>query len=688
MPKFGADPGRWISSATGPVPNALRGMPSGVMVIDGEGRVRMMNRSIVEMLGLDAAGEGKSFASVVSDLRLIDFVERQLTSRKAEADLVICVAGTGGKECHLRCNLSRPSAADTNHLLLVVDDITEQIQARAELFESEERFRVAFGHAAVGLAHVARDGRWLRVNQKLQDIVGYSEEELRHLTFQDLTPLEDRKADQELIKRLLSGEIPSYSREKRYIHKAGHLVWVKVTVAPMPIGDDQITFISVIEDISPRKQFEQELLHMARHDPLTGLSNRVLLLERLTEAIAATRDAGNSLAVLCIDLDRFKNIVDSLGHEVGDQVIVEVGHRLSLVAGSRDAVARLGGDEFVVMLQNVEREGEVAVLAQEILASLFVPMHLLGYELSPVGSIGISMFPKDGTDGHTLLKNADAAMYRAKDAGRGNFQFYTQKMSSRTVDRLRLEGGLRHALERNEFVLHYQPQIDLSTGEFVGVEALLRWQPPGQALVLPDDFISIAEDTGLIVPIGEWVLRTACAQSMAWRNAGYRDLRMAVNLSARQFKQQELEQMILRVLRETGCSTGSLDLEITESVIMENPESAAETMHRLTDMGVQLSIDDFGTGYSSLSYLKRFPIHSLKIDRSFVRDITTNPDDAAIAKAIIALGHSMKLKVVAEGVESLEQMNFLREQRCDHMQGHYFSKALPPARVQELFCFA
>jgi EAL domain-containing protein (putative c-di-GMP-specific phosphodiesterase class I) len=274
-------------------------------------------------------------------------------------------------------------------------------------------------------------------------------------------------------------------------------------------------------------------------------------------------------------------------------------------------------------------------------------------------------------------------MYQDKEAGRGNFQFYAQEMNARTLDRLKLEAGLRHALERNEFVLHYQPQMDISSGEIVGVEALLRWQPPGKPMLAPNNFISIAEETGLIVPIGEWVLRAACAQHVAWKDAGFHAGRMAVNLSARQFKQQELDKTISRILQETGCSAACLELEITESVIMEKPETATETLQKLSNMGVQLSIDDFGTGYSSLSYLKRFPIHSLKIDQSFVRDITTDADDAAIAKAVIALAHSMKLTVIAEGVETVEQLNFLREQQCDHMQGYYFSRPLAPAQLLE-----
>ena len=336
------------------------------------------------------------------------------------------------------------------------------------------------------------------------------------------------------------------------------------------------------------------------------------------------------------------------------------------------------------MLSGIAREGEIAIISQKILDALFLPMVVEGHELSPTASIGISVYPQDGEEGTTLLKNADAAMYQAKGTGRNNFQFYAQQMNARTLERLKLEGDLRHALERNEFALVYQPQMDVASGALIGVEALLRWYPRGKSVVMPADFISIAEETGLIVPIGEWVLYTACAQHVAWKSSGISDIRMSVNLSVRQFKQKNLHQVVAKVLEETGCRATSLELEITESMVMENPEVAAETLRKLSNMGVRLSIDDFGTGYSSLSYLKRFPINSLKIDQSFVREITTDASDAAIAKAIIALAHSMKLKVVAEGVETDEQLKFLHEQRCDQMQGFYLSRPLPSVQIHAL----
>ncbi|MDR3482091.1 MAG: EAL domain-containing protein [Burkholderiaceae bacterium] len=571
-------------------------------------------------------------------------------------------------------------------LVAVARDITDRLKTEADLRKSEQSFRVAFNQAAVGLAHVAPDGRWLMVNQKLCEILGYTQEELLARNYKDLTHPEDLLVGLELERRMRNQEMNEASHEKRYLHKNGRYVWVNLTSSVVRDENGKPRYYSsVVEDISRRKQMEGELLHMANYDVLTSLPNRALLLDRLSQAIAFANRSGDRVAVLLIDLDRFKNVNDSLGHDIGDKLITGIARKLLAQVREVDTVARLGGDEFVILLPNVVHEDAVAMLAQQVLESLSQPMIIQGHELYPAGSIGISLFPKDGSDGQTLIKNADTAMYRAKEAGRNNFQFYAHAMNARALDRLKLEGGLRHALLRDEFVLHYQPQMDIASGAIVGVEALLRWQPPRQEMIFPGDFIPIAEETGLIVPIGEWVLRTACAQHTAWEKAAlFPPIKMAVNLSARQFKQQDIVKMVSRALQETGCDPSSLELEITESIVMENPEAAAATLQQLADMGVCLSIDDFGTGYSSLSYLKRFPIHTLKIDRSFVRDIDSDADDAAIAKAVIALAHSMKLKVIAEGVETVEQLEFLRQQACDQMQGYYLSRPLAAPQLETL----
>jgi diguanylate cyclase (GGDEF)-like protein/PAS domain S-box-containing protein len=537
---------------------------------------------------------------------------------------------------------------------------------------------------APGLVHISLDGRLLRMNQPFCETFGYSEEELLGRSFQELIHPQSLPVAVELAEHIVRNEIQDFSRELRCVRKDGHTIWVSMTVSSMRDRDGRFKPTFIVEDISARKKASEEAVDLATHDALTRLPNRSLLQDRLRQAIAAARQAQKQAAVIVLDLDNFKNINDSLGHEVGDQVLLEAGRRLSSHLRAVDTVARQGDDEFVVVLPNIEDQTAVAVVAQKLLDSLSRPMNVHGHEFFVAGSIGISMYPKDGDDGRVLLKNADAAMHRAKEAGRNSFCFYLQEMNARALDRLKIEGGLRRALERKEFLLHYQPQVDLDTGAIVGAEALIRWLPTGQEMLYPSHFISIAEESGLIVPIGEWVLREACRQSVSWQESGLTPIRIGVNLSAHQFSQQDMVGTVTRILRETGCPPSCLSLEITESVVMKDPQSAVETLQRLSDMGVHLSIDDFGTGYSSLSYLKRFPIDALKIDRSFVSDIISDDDNAAIVKVVIALAHSMKIEVIAEGVETVEQLDFLKRQRCNQMQGYLFSRPVPPVRMAKL----
>jgi diguanylate cyclase (GGDEF)-like protein/PAS domain S-box-containing protein len=660
-------------------------MPAGVMAVCANGTVRTMNQAwcaLLAVAGRDAAGQ--PYAAFVPQPQLRAGIAAGLADPDYRQELVICAGADHQPARHLRCKLTRVPLDGQRMLLLVVEDVTASIEARAQLRASEARFRAAFGQAAVGLAQLSLDGRWLRANLKLQALLGYTEAELAGMTLCDVLPQEERAADTVALHGLLAGDSDGYCRELRYRHKAGHLVWVQASYSRMYTEQDGITLIGVIEDVAQRKRYEQELTQMANHDALTGLANRALLLDRLTQAVSYARRASRWVAVLFFDLDRFKNINDSLGHDAGDQVLVEVAARLSACVRSGDTVARLGGDEFVVVLADVARGEEVAAVAQKLADALAQPMHVFGHEITPVASFGISLYPKDGADSQALLKNADAAMYSAKKLGGAQFQFYALDMNLRTLDRLKLEAALRHAVERDEFELHYQPQLDLASGAIEGVEALVRWRRPGHGLVPPADFIPVAEETGLIIPLGDWVLRAACAQQVAWREAGVGDLRVAVNLSARQFKQHDLVHSVVQALHHTGCAAARLELEITESVLMEHPDAATLIMQQLSDMGVQLSIDDFGSGYSSLAYLKRFPIHSLKIDRAFVHDISTDDDDAAIASAIIALAHSMKLTVIAEGVETEQQLAFLRREQCDQVQGYYFSRPLPAAGLAHL----
>ncbi len=430
-------------------------------------------------------------------------------------------------------------------------------------------------------------------------------------------------------------------------------------------------------EVAERKRIEQDLAHRESHDPLTGLPNHALFRERLGLAMADARRRNRLVGIMFFDLDRFKLINDTLGHTLGDALLRSVSERLRGWLREADTVARMGGDEFMVILTDLNRPQDAAVVAQKVLTALSEPYLLGGQEIQVTPSIGISLYPLDGEDSDALIKNADAAMYRAKDQGRNTYQFFTADMNAQALERMELGDGLRRALERQEFLLHYQPQVDLATNRVVGVEAVIRWKHPKRGLVPPSKFIPIAEETGLIEAIGEWVLHTACAQNKAWLDAGYPALRMAVNLSARQLRQHGFVDLVSRVLEETGLSARQLELELTESTIMQNEETAVTTLGELSGMGVRIAIDDFGTGYSSLNHLKRFPIGALKIDQSFIRDITTDPDDAEIVRAIIAMTHSLRMKAIAEGVETAEQLAFLREHACDQIQGYYFSHPVP-----------
>lgn len=437
-----------------------------------------------------------------------------------------------------------------------------------------------------------------------------------------------------------------------------------------------------------RKRYQEELERQANYDGLTGLPNRHLLYDRLRQAVFAQRSV-RSIAVVFIDLDHFKVINDSLGHNFGDEVLRHVAERLQAAVREGDTVARLGGDEFVLILNDQTREDVIFRAMRRIASKVSEPIVVGDRELNITCSSGITLYPQDGTDVPTLLKNADAAMYRAKSQGRNTFQFYTAEMNELANERLTMEQSLRRAIEREELLLHYQPRVNLRTGVVDAVEALVRWNHPERGLILPERFIPLAEETGLIVPIGEWVLRAACAQGRAWRKAGFAPIVISVNLSARQFWSGGLVRLVGEVVAETGM-VEHLEMELTESQVMHDPESVIATLQGLKSIGVRISVDDFGTGYSSLSYLRRLPLNALKIDGSFVRDIhaTGGPDDGILAKAIISLGHSLHLKVIAEGVETEAQRDFLRAHDCDEIQGYYFAKPLPSQECERYFSSA
>jgi diguanylate cyclase (GGDEF)-like protein len=460
--------------------------------------------------------------------------------------------------------------------------------------------------------------------------------------------------------------------------------WLQRTMFAVTPGLLILGIVLSLRIIQQKRRTEDRVNHLAFHDDLTSLPNRLMLSQCLDQALSRHRRAGTQLAILFMDLDRFKVINDSLGHETGDVLLRQVADRLRAQSREGDTVARMGGDEFVVLIENYDQLTETSARAQRLVEQLSAPYLLGKKDCHITVSIGISVFPADGSDSQALLKAADVAMYRAKDTGRNGYSYYSPSMNVHTVERLELESDLRHALERNEFLLFYQPKVELSTGLITGVEALLRWQHPLRGLVSPMEFVPLAEETGLIVPIGEWVLATACARTKAWQNEGLSKLGVAVNLSARQFADPMLFAKLTQIIRASGLDPSSLEVEITESLVMSHGEGAVAVLQKLKSIGVQIAIDDFGTGYSSLAYLKRFPIDTLKVDRSFIRDIPGDSGDKKITRAIIAMAHSLRLKVVAEGVETPDQLKFLRGQCCDSVQGYLLHRPLPETEVADV----
>ncbi|MFZ2169669.1 MAG: EAL domain-containing protein [Methylococcaceae bacterium] len=563
--------------------------------------------------------------------------------------------------------------------VMVFRDMTERRQIENLLRESQEYFHSAFDLAAIGMALVAVDGRFLQVNNSLSKIFGYSEEELLRTNLQMLTHDDDHgKVLDHHLRQLLTDELPSFQIEGKYNHKiVGKVVWIQLSASLVrnAAGEPQY-FIIQIQDISGRKYTEQQLLYIANHDPLTGLLNRTQFHDRVTQTLSSARRHKTKLALMFLDLDRFKLINDTLGHRIGDLLLQAVSDRLKSSVRNNDILARLGGDEFIILLSDINLIDDVARIAQKTIDIITGPFTVEGNDIVITTSVGISIYPDDGENSQILLTNADTAMYMAKERGKNNFQFYTMEMTARSLERMNIEKGLRHALTHHELKLHYQPQIDSTSGRSVGAEALIRWQHPDWGLIYPDRFLTIAEETGLIVPIGIWVLRTACLQAKAWQENDGPFNQVAVNLSPRQFLEKDLFQTIKEVLDETGIKPSSLKLEITESAVMQNPERTLDVLQQLHDLGVQLIIDDFATGYSSLIHLGLFPVHSVKIDRSLVRDIPGNGSSMTLVRGIIALAHELKLNVIAGGVETEEQLTFLKTNQCDVQQGYLFSRAV------------
>ncbi|MEW5744310.1 MAG: EAL domain-containing protein [Nitrospirota bacterium] len=567
--------------------------------------------------------------------------------------------------------------------------VAERKQAEEALRQSKQRLDDVVRATGAGYYEHTPDMSSGRIDARFAEVFGYTPGEVP--PFPELGRwLRSRICEEDLgrvmraYKDFIEGRTATYEREYRILTRHDQWRWVRaVSTSVERDGEGRVTFLAgLLFDITERKRMEETIRYQAYHDALTGLPNRMLFNDHLTLELTQARRHATRLAVLFLDLDRFKMINDTLGHQVGDELLGEVALRLKVCVRQSDTVARLGGDEFAVLLPNIAHAEDAAVIAEKIIAAVQKPFALDSQELYMTTSIGISMYPGDGDHPETLLKNADIAMYHAKGQGRNNYQFYNAAMNIRTLERMILESNLRRTLDRGELLVYYQPQVDLATRMVVSAEALVRWQHPELGLLNPMQFIPMAEETGLILPIDEWVLRTACNQNRAWQEAGLPPMRITVNVSARQFVQPHFSDMVSEILYETRLRPRFLELEITENIAMRDIEHTIPQLQRLTDLGIGFSIDDFGSGYTSLGHLKNLPVKRLKIDRSFIRGLIVGNEDRAIVNAVVIMAHSLKMKVVAEGVETEEQVAFLRMAGCDEVQGFFMSEPLPSASFE------
>ncbi len=573
---------------------------------------------------------------------------------------------------------------DEEGAIIRIAGIAEDITAQREIEDQLKLSAQVFVSSLEAIMITDSNNHIIKVNSAFTEITGYPESEVLGENPRILKSGRHKASFYRALWRTLlmtgkwQGEIWDRRRNGEIYPK-----WLSIHLLRDEEGNI-MNYIALFSDITERKASFEKIEHLAHYDALTNLPNRSLLNERLDSAIVAARRNGTKVAVLFLDLDRFKHINDSLGHFAGDLLLQAVANRLKRCVREIDTVARLGGDEFVMVLNGIRESEDAAHVAQKVLESMTEAVLIEGKEIVATPSIGISLYPEDGQNHAALVRNADAAMYHAKDLGRGNFQFFTANMNARAFELLSFESDLKLALKREEFSLHYQPQIDIASGRIVGMEALIRWLHPERGYVPPSSFIPVAEECGAIIAIGEWVLRSACRQNRSWSQAGLPAIPVAVNLSAVQFRQKDIAGRLRAILEETGLDPALLELEMTERILMLDADSTIGTLAAIKKMGTMLSIDDFGTGYSSLSYLKRFPIDKLKIDRSFVCDITTDQDDAAIISTIIAMGHNLRLKVIAEGVETSEQLAFLKQEGCDEAQGFLFGRPLPAEEFESL----
>ncbi|MDQ9171896.1 EAL domain-containing protein [Oxalobacteraceae bacterium R-40] len=586
-------------------------------------------------------------------------------------------------DVEIRAALVLNESGMPNYFIDIVEDITELKKSRMKAHETAENYRLLIENAVDhAIMRIDKDGKINSWNTGAQTLFGYTESEIlgkpSSILFipEDVLKHEDKREMQTALKE---GHCDA---DRWHARKDGSQFWTSGIITPVKDenGDDN-GFVKILRDLTDRKLAQEHSVYLAQHDSLTGLPNRGKFNEELALAIQEASARKSSVAVLFIDLDRYKHINDMLGHHIGDGLLICVAHRLTGILGKSTLIARLGGDEFGVILKGVTSQSELARDANRVIKELSKPFMYQAHEITIGASIGISLYPKDSSDPNELLSYADMAMYHAKSNGRSNFQFYTQNLDVEAKRRTTIEEELRHAIERDELYLYYQPQISLVDNQMSSIEALLRWKNPRLAMLAPDEFIALADETGLIVPIGSWVLEQACRQLRYWQQANHPELRIAVNVSSRQLEEPDFVNTVDRILRQCGVGPRYVEFEITERLLMKDNLKNNAVLRALKERGIQVSVDDFGTGFSSLSYLKHFPVDALKIDKLFIKCLPNDEHDAAIASAIIGMAHSLNLKVVAEGVETVEQRDFLRDLGCNYGQGYFFSEPVPPEKI-------
>jgi diguanylate cyclase (GGDEF)-like protein/PAS domain S-box-containing protein len=655
------------------------------IAIHVDGRIVECNPALAAMFGYDPGELRGMPISQLAAPESREAVKRNVASGREEPYEAFGARKDGSRFTGELRGRSIPYKGRTARVT-TIRDITHRRQAEDALRESERRLRDLLENVPLASVLLDAEGRVSFCNDFLVDMTGYSKSELTGMDwFERAVPPEDRRSLRRAFEEnLLAGSVPPYE-EAEIITRNGErrvIVWSN-TLLRDSVGAVAGT-ASLGRDVTESKRAEKEIERLAYHDALTGLPNRLRFEDRLDLALSLAHRGGYPLALLFLDLDRFKVVNDGLGHKIGDLLLRKVAERFQGMIRDTDTLARLGGDEFIWLLSRVASPAAAARVAEKVLELFQQPFLLGGREVFVTASLGISLYPEHGDTGEALVKNADIAMYRAKQSGRNNYQFYSGGARATGGDQLALETAIRRGLERGEFLVHYQPLIDLREGRIFGAEALLRWRRPGIGLVEPSEFIGLAEETGLIVPLGHFALRQACRQARTWPALPGPSLKVSVNLSARQLEHEGLDSEVARVLEDTGLPPERLELEITESVAMSNVDRTVVVLQDLKRLGVGITLDDFGTGYSSLSYLKKFPIDALKLDQSFVRDLTQDPNDAAIARAAIVMAHELKLRIIAEGVETAEQLAFLEAHRCDGLQGYFYSRPLPPEEFRAL----